>query len=56
MIVQRRIAALSSSFDDAGPVAESRAEKHVRVHEQALFQREDDELHPAEPCAEERAV
>ena len=55
MIIQRRIAALRSSFDDAGAIAESRAEKDVRVREEALFERDDDELRPAEPRAEQLA-
>ena len=49
------MAALRSSFDDASAVAESRAEKDVRVREEALFERDDDELRPAEPCAEQLA-
>jgi len=49
--MQGRTAALCNSFDDAGAIAESRAEKDVRVHEQTLFERRP----AAEPCAEERA-
>jgi len=55
MIIQRRIAALRSSFNDASAIAESRPEKDVRVRKESLFERDDDELRPAEPCAEERA-
>ena len=36
MIIQTRIAILPSSFDDAGPIAESRAEKHLCVREQSF--------------------
>jgi len=49
--MQGRTAALCNSFDDSGAIAESRAEKDVRVHEQTLFERRP----AAEPCAEERA-
>ena len=55
LIIQGRITALRSSFDDASAITESRAEKHIRVRKQTLFQRDNDELCPAEPCSEERA-
>jgi len=55
MITQRRTATLRRSFGDASSVAESRAEMDVRIPEESLFERDDDELHAAEPCAAERA-
>lgn len=55
MVIQRRTAALCSSFGDADAIAESRPEKDIRVREQTVFDRDDDKLRPTEPCAEERA-
>ena len=55
MITQRRTATLRRPFGDASSVAESCAEKDVRIPEESLFERDDNELHAAEPCAEERA-
>ena len=51
--MQGRVAALHNPFDYAGATTESHTEKDVLVHEQILFN--DDELRPAEPCAEVRA-
>ena len=53
--IQGGRAALRGAFDDAGPVAEPHAEENVDVREEAVFQREDDELCAAKACAEERA-
>ena len=48
MIIQRRIAALPSCRGIA-------CGTHVRIREWSLFQKDDDELHLAEPCEEEQA-
>ena len=48
--IQGGRAALRGAFDDAGPVTEPHAEENVGIREEALFEREDDEL-----CAVGRA-
>jgi hypothetical protein len=47
--------ALRSALDHARTIAEARAEQDVRIREEALFERDDNELCAAEPRAEERA-
>jgi hypothetical protein len=46
---------LRSALDYARAVAEARAEQDICVREEALFERDDNELRAAEPHAEERA-
>ena len=53
--IQGGRAALRSTFDDAGPVAKPHAEEDVGVGEEALFERDDDELCTVEAGVEERA-
>jgi len=48
-------AALRRTLDYARAVAEARAEEDVRVGEEALFERDDDELRTAEARAKECA-
>ena len=55
MIIQRRIAALCSSFNDAGAIAESCPEKDICVREESLFAQDSEELRPTELCAEQHA-
>jgi hypothetical protein len=47
--------ALRSALNYARAVADARGEQEVRVREEALFGRDDDELRTAEARAEERA-
>ena len=54
MTIQRRVAALRGALDYARAIPESRAEQDVRVREQALLERDDDELRAPEPRPEER--
>ena len=42
--IQGRRAAQRGAFDDASVIAEPRAEEHVGVGEEALLERDDDEL------------
>jgi hypothetical protein len=46
---------LGGSLNNAGPVVEAGAEEHIGVGEEALFERDDDELGTTETCAEEHA-
>ena len=55
MTIQRRVAALRGALDYARAIPESRPEEDVRIREQALLERDDDELRAAEPRPEERA-
>jgi hypothetical protein len=55
MTIQRRVAALRGALDYAHAIPESRPEEDVRIREQALLERDDDELRAAEPRPEERA-
>ena len=54
-IIQRRRATLRRTLNDTGAVSESRAKEDVGVGEEALLERDDDELRTAETRAEERA-
>ena len=51
--VRRRCGAVRSALDDGRAVAEARAEEDVRVREEALLERHDDELRALEARAEE---
>ena len=55
IMIHRGRAALRSALDDARAVAEARPEEDVGVREEALLERDDDELCAAEPRAEEGA-
>ena len=53
--IQRAGTTLRRALDNTCPIAEARAEEYVRVREQALLERDDDELRAAEARAEEGA-
>lgn len=54
-IIQRRRATLRRTLNNTSTVSESRAKEDVGVGEEALLERDDDELRTAETRAEERA-
>ena len=54
-MIQVRRAALRGTLDDASAVAKAGAKEDIRISEEALLERDDDELGAAEACAEERA-
>lgn len=55
ILVQHGRGPMRGALDDRRPVAEARAEEHVRVREEALLERDDDELRALEARAEELA-
>ena len=54
-IIQRRRATLRRTLHNTSTVSESRAKEDVGVGEEALLERDDDELRTAETRAEERS-
>ena len=54
-IIQRRRTASGGSLDNAGPIVEAGVEEHIGVGEEALFERDNNELGTTETRAEEHA-
>jgi len=50
MTIQQRVVALCGALDDACVMAESREEEGVRVREEALLERDDDERNRVPMC------